>query len=42
MAVALNLSFKKRFLQMATISMGVAAFSFLVGTLLRIAFGIDV
>ncbi len=42
MSVALNLSFKKRFLQMATISMGVAAFSFLVGSLLRIAFGIDI
>ncbi|MGM0435850.1 MAG: VIT1/CCC1 transporter family protein [Bacillota bacterium] len=42
MSVALNISFKKRFLQMATISMGVAAFSFLVGSLLRIAFGIDV
>jgi VIT1/CCC1 family predicted Fe2+/Mn2+ transporter len=42
MSVALNISFKKRFLQMATISMGVAGFSFLVGSLLRMAFGIDV
>lgn len=42
MAVALDLKFKQRFLQMATISMGVAGFSFGVGIALRALFGIDV
>ncbi|MFW6285281.1 MAG: VIT1/CCC1 transporter family protein [Bacillota bacterium] len=42
MAVALNLKFKQRFLQMVTISMGVAGFSFLVGIALRSLFGIEV
>ncbi len=42
MAVALDLNFKQRFLQMVTISMGVAGFSFLVGIALRSLFGIDI
>lgn len=41
-AVAKDLSFKKRFLEMFTISMGVAVFSFLVGYLVRIFFGVDI
>lgn len=42
MSVALDISFKSRFIQMAAISMGVASFSFLVGFLLRIAFNIEI
>jgi VIT1/CCC1 family predicted Fe2+/Mn2+ transporter len=42
MSVALNLSFKKRFLQMASISLGVAAFSFLIGMILRVTLGVDI
>lgn len=41
-AVAKDLSFKKRFLEMFTISMGVAVFSFLVGYLVRIFFGVEI
>jgi len=40
-AVAKDLSFKKRFLEMAGISLGVAALSFLIGILVRQALGID-
>ncbi|MFP4286578.1 MAG: VIT1/CCC1 transporter family protein [Candidatus Izemoplasmataceae bacterium] len=42
MSVALNLSFKKRFLQMASISLGVAGFSFLIGMILRFTLGVDI
>lgn len=42
LSVAKELNFKKRFLEMFAISMGVAAFSFLVGLLVRTLFGIDV
>lgn len=41
-SVAKNYNFKKRFLEMALISMGVAAFSFGIGYLVRLLFGIDV
>ena len=41
-AVAKDLDFRKRFLEMAGISLGVAAFSFLVGYVIRVFLGIDV
>jgi vacuolar iron transporter family protein len=41
-SVANNQPFSKRFLEMAGLSLGVAAFSFLVGILIRNWFGIDV
>jgi vacuolar iron transporter family protein len=34
--------FRKRFIEMAVLSLGVAAFSFLVGFLLRTFLGIDI
>jgi vacuolar iron transporter family protein len=42
LAVAKGLSFRKRFLEMAGISLSVSAFSFLVGLLVRAVFGIEV
>ncbi len=42
MSIALNLSFKKRFLQMAIISMGVATISFVIGLALGALFGVDI
>ncbi len=42
MALAKGLSFKKRFGEMAVLSLSVAGLSFLVGYTLRAAFGIDV
>ena len=41
-SVAKDKPFKKRFLEMAGLSLGVAAFSFLVGFLMRTFLGIDV
>ncbi len=41
-SVAKDLSFASRFLEMAGISMGVAAFSFGIGVLVRLLFGIDI
>ncbi|MGQ1891664.1 hypothetical protein ACT29H_14580 [Thermophagus sp. OGC60D27] len=41
-SVVRDLDFKKRFLEMAAISMGVAAFSFLVGFGLNALLGVDV
>ncbi len=41
LAVAKNLNFKRRFLEMTIISLGVAAFSFFIGFVLKIALGID-
>ncbi|WP_016777211.1 VIT1/CCC1 transporter family protein [Anaerophaga thermohalophila] len=41
-SVVRDLDFKKRFLEMAAISMGVAAFSFLVGFGLKALLGVDV
>lgn len=41
-AVAKDLAFRRRFLEMAGLSLGVAAFSFGVGYLIRIFLGIDV
>ncbi|MBN1535817.1 MAG: VIT1/CCC1 transporter family protein [Anaerolineales bacterium] len=41
-SVAKDLPFSKRFFEMFTISMGVAAFSFLIGLLVRSVFGIEV
>ncbi len=41
-SVAKQLSFKKRFVQMASISLGVAAISFGIGTIVKQVFGIDV
>ncbi|HPE36284.1 MAG TPA: VIT1/CCC1 family protein [Spirochaetales bacterium] len=42
LAVAKDLNFKHRFLEMAGISLGVSAFSFLVGLVVRAVFGIDI
>jgi VIT1/CCC1 family predicted Fe2+/Mn2+ transporter len=41
-AVAKNLNFKKRFLEMISISLGVALLSFLVGYVVKIVFKIDI
>jgi VIT1/CCC1 family predicted Fe2+/Mn2+ transporter len=41
-SVAKDLDFRRRFLEMAGLSLGVAAFSFGVGYLIRIALGVDV
>jgi VIT1/CCC1 family predicted Fe2+/Mn2+ transporter len=41
-AVAKDESFKERFLEMAGLSLGVAAFSFFVGFILRTFFGVDI
>lgn len=41
-SVAKDLNFKKRFLEMATISLSVAAFSFVIGLLVKEALGIDI
>lgn len=41
-AVAKDLDFKKRFLEMATISLGVAVLSFGIGYLVRVFLGVDV
>ncbi len=42
LAVAKDLDFRKRFLEMAGISLGVSAFSFLVGLVVRALFGVEV
>lgn len=41
-AIARDLSFKKRFMEMAIISLGVSFFSFIVGIIIRSVFGVDV
>ncbi|MEX2738336.1 MAG: VIT1/CCC1 transporter family protein [Candidatus Wukongarchaeota archaeon] len=41
-AVTKELSFKKRFSEMATISLGIAAISFCIGYLIRIIFNVDI
>jgi len=41
-SVVKEVSFKGRFLEMVTISLGIAGISFLIGSLVRLAFGIDV
>ena len=41
-SVAKNLNFKKRFLEMLAISLGVALFSFAIGFVIRQFFGIDI
>ncbi|MGI6367052.1 MAG: VIT1/CCC1 transporter family protein [Anaerolineae bacterium] len=41
-SVALGVPFRKRFLQMAGISLGVATLSFVIGHLVRTVFGVDV
>ncbi len=41
-SIAKDVPFRKRFLEMVTISMGVAGFSFFVGYLIRVVFGIDI
>lgn len=41
-SVAQEISFKRRFLEMAGLSLGVAAFSFGVGFVLRMVFGVEV
>jgi len=41
-ATAKDLNFKARFWEMTIISLGVAAFSFLVGYLLKGALGVDI
>ena len=40
-SVAKDLNFKRQFLEMAIVSLGVAAFSFLVGFVLRMFWGVD-
>lgn len=42
LAVARDLNFRRQFREMALISLGVAAFSFLIGFLLRSVWGIDI
>jgi VIT1/CCC1 family predicted Fe2+/Mn2+ transporter len=42
LAVAKDQNFKAKFLEMAAISLGVAAFSFVVGLIVRAAFGVDI
>ena len=41
-SIAKDLSFKKRFLEMATISLGVAVFSFIIGNIIGRVLGIDI
>lgn len=41
-SVAKDVPFKKRFLEMAGLSLGVAAFSFLIGFVMRTFFGVDI
>jgi VIT1/CCC1 family predicted Fe2+/Mn2+ transporter len=41
-AVARDLDFKKRFTEMAVISLGVAALSFAIGYVIRLALAIDI
>jgi len=41
-SVAKDLSFRKRFLEMSTISLGVAVFSFIIGNIIRSVLGIDI
>lgn len=41
LSVAKELNFKRRFLEMTFISLGVAAFSFFIGWVLKIALGVD-
>jgi len=41
-SVAKDLDFKRRFLEMAAISLGVAGLSFLLGVAVRIVFGVDI
>jgi len=41
-SVVKDVSFKSRFLEMITISLGIAGISFLIGSLVRLAFGIDI
>lgn len=41
-SVAKNLSFKKRFIEMAGISIGIAAINFVIGLIIRKVFGIEV
>ena len=41
-SVARDFNFKKRFLEMATISLGVSFFSFIIGIIVRTVFGVDI
>ncbi|MDD4353271.1 MAG: VIT1/CCC1 transporter family protein [Candidatus Nanoarchaeia archaeon] len=41
-SVAKDVSFKKRFLEMAGVSMGIAIFTFLIGIVVRTVFGIEI
>lgn len=41
-SVAKDLDFKRRFMEMAAISLGVAALSFLIGAIVRVVFGVDI
>jgi VIT1/CCC1 family predicted Fe2+/Mn2+ transporter len=41
-SVAKDLNFKKRFFEMAGISLGVAVLSFLIGILVRVFLGVDI
>ncbi|MDD4183231.1 MAG: rubrerythrin family protein, partial [Candidatus Omnitrophica bacterium] len=41
-SVAKGLNFKKRFLEMAGISLGIAVINFFIGFLIRKTFGVDV
>jgi VIT1/CCC1 family predicted Fe2+/Mn2+ transporter len=41
-SIAKDYNFKRRFLEMATISLGVAGISFLIGVLVKLFIGIDV
>ncbi|MFW5928234.1 MAG: rubrerythrin family protein, partial [Thermoplasmatota archaeon] len=41
-AVAKDLSFKKRFLEMTSISLGIAILTFVIGFLIRTYFGVEI
>lgn len=41
-SVAKDISFKHRFLEMVSISLGIAAFTFVIGFFIRAYFGVEV
>ncbi|WP_421909478.1 hypothetical protein [Methanolacinia petrolearia] len=40
--MAKDLDFKRRFMEMAAISLGVAGLSFVLGAVVKIVFGVDI
>ena len=41
-SIAKDLDFKRRFLEMATISLGITAITFIIGSVVRLLFGLDI